>query len=1669
MSNYLRDILGAGSQTDRKSQPLPLIAADIPGVPDGTGANKGFWEIQLRDKEGNWAEMGGDFTFELELEGIGKISGHGKLMKVVRPGVGLLRVTNHPVLGDRDIEVASDDISSVEAIIPDADFERVTGKKLGPKGKASELKDEITGDEALKTIRSYVTSSLKKEGRFPVIRSDEDIEKVVSEQYKSFFDQIKKENPELLKVFNMEIPNADLFWDYIKSNFATDLMTRYMAPEDLPPLMKRVNQLYAEKFLGLKKDGLISFYRNNIRGKDTEADAAAGYASLDKYMAFDYNVDMGKREGGPNTGRYEIKAKPDEINGLLGFSRIGDEIGAVISPEVTAIPGRVTRLGDLEIPDVDSAPWLDLKNIEWDRSLGSSPFRQHRPLGQFDYYGLDKDPFGGGNTWASFYEAHGLEKGAIPGKYDELYGEGSWERDFKDLPPMASQFKAFFTEYTDVDGSTKWGLRGDALWNIGMGETDLSNPKANDGFEKNIKLLSTMQELMGTPFFVSRGHHQDDPRVPTKPVVSNNLSDLGVDFQTATMDADGTRLPTPGAFTGKFQDIVAGAKDWKEVQERLKGQTITYFDFETTGISDYDGDGIKNDPIQLGAVQVKDGQIVKRFNLYVNPGSKLSYWSATKLQRDVVDENGKRVVDEEGKPASTLVTPDWLEQQVSPEDAVRQFIEFIGPEALVGGQNVPFDLEILRRMANSAEVELDIAGTIDSKDLASLLPKYDPEKGIDGPKQVDKDTGNLRPSSSLGPVANFLGFEPANWHSADGDAEDSYNLVSKIIDRAANEDSKDLRLLDFPEMEKQYKKKMDEFKAVVSKDNPITERQKKALTEFADSKYPDIASVAKEALSVKQTRGQAAQLLEKINEVNDKRSAEDATPDVPFEEEVYDYRGQHESPNRSDDISASLDKIDEIFPTDVLDPKKQKRLYKSGYDKADDEAFEVINSINGNPDAIVTIYRGVPDGVDKINPGDWVTLSPTYAQEHVNSNVPGGKIISKQVKASEIFTDANSIQEWGYDPEPDPNRKVEEPEEVEAPELTEEEIEKLALGNYSVYLYSYINKYLKSGRESLVDSDPFTSNPANVDKIVEYAEAIKKAFNKDSNTLKEDKTLSRIVPRFVGENLKPGDIVEESSILSTTKNSKESGTKNMFDRSVIHKSSLGHKDLYGNAKSEEIGWTVYEIEAPEGTKAIDMEGIGEISEEGEVLLPPNTKLEVVSVEDRPEPDFPQKVGSTFKAYTVKLRVIPDSNETPTDAETKKPSLISSLDLTGSRLSDSAREELDSLISSFNTANNNATTEVYREIASELGRPVSLPWDRDRTPEGRDTYEYIYSAKKFSKPTPENDEEKELLRIKNLFEDKLKNNKELQEAKTTLYNNKLYKDLVDALNSKINDFDKDEIDYGLMDVGRSLSSPRPRLTEEEIEDFSLTYPDFGDQEVNDLVYDITIDLEDSVEITNKDLKDFAESGVVSVILPMSALKDVLAEGRMKTVHETKYSLAGNSSEEYRALRVAYESLAFGYGGDSPMEERPVYGLLRSAKHPMPEDALMIYGGRFPAQIVLKPEVKTRTTISDRDSLNHFEPTTPLTDPKFDASYITRMVGVYREATGENFFESENFAKYGSIEAQVHGGVKLDDIGKVLFYETPPEEILELLTSMGIIWEVSKQKPYSKPRSFGGGIF
>jgi hypothetical protein len=53
----------------------------------------------------------------------------------------------------------------------------------------------------------------------------------------------------------------------------------------------------------------------------------------------------------------------------------------------------------------------------------------------------------------------------------------------------------------------------------------------------------------------------------------------------------------------------------------------------------------------------------------------------------------------------------------------------------------------------------------------------------------------------------------------------------------------------------------------------------------------------------------------------------------------------------------------------------------------------------------------------EINPGDWVTLTRQYAKQHGESNLNNNyDIISKTVPSKHVYTNGDSIHEFGYDP-----------------------------------------------------------------------------------------------------------------------------------------------------------------------------------------------------------------------------------------------------------------------------------------------------------------------------------------------------------------------------------------------------------------------------------------------------------------------------------------------------------------------------------------------------------------------------------------------------------------------------------------------------------------------------
>jgi hypothetical protein len=93
---------------------------------------------------------------------------------------------------------------------------------------------------------------------------------------------------------------------------------------------------------------------------------------------------------------------------------------------------------------------------------------------------------------------------------------------------------------------------------------------------------------------------------------------------------------------------------------------------------------------------------------------------------------------------------------------------------------------------------------------------------------------------------------------------------------------------------------------------------------------------------------------------------------------------------------------------DSIEDKIKKENPNIGYDELQQE---LINEIYKT----IEDLKNKKQKTIKINNGDWVTTSLMYAKQHGKSSLDDSyKIVKKTVKASQLYTDGNSIFEWGY-------------------------------------------------------------------------------------------------------------------------------------------------------------------------------------------------------------------------------------------------------------------------------------------------------------------------------------------------------------------------------------------------------------------------------------------------------------------------------------------------------------------------------------------------------------------------------------------------------------------------------------------------------------------------------
>jgi len=142
------------------------------------------------------------------------------------------------------------------------------------------------------------------------------------------------------------------------------------------------------------------------------------------------------------------------------------------------------------------------------------------------------------------------------------------------------------------------------------------------------------------------------------------------------------------------------------------------------------------------------------------------------------------------------------------------------------------------------------------------------------------------------------------------------------------------------------------------------------------------------------------------------------TINQPFQN--YDYRGHHKAPGKDEDnFHAPAHELDRLYPEDVYG-ELGHHIYGDGGNssKMDREVLNILREARGNPDHEITIYRAVPSEFkdSDINKGDWVTPTLDYAHNHGLREFDSHHILEKRVPARHLFTNADSLHEFGYDP-----------------------------------------------------------------------------------------------------------------------------------------------------------------------------------------------------------------------------------------------------------------------------------------------------------------------------------------------------------------------------------------------------------------------------------------------------------------------------------------------------------------------------------------------------------------------------------------------------------------------------------------------------------------------------
>ncbi len=175
----------------------------------------------------------------------------------------------------------------------------------------------------------------------------------------------------------------------------------------------------------------------------------------------------------------------------------------------------------------------------------------------------------------------------------------------------------------------------------------------------------------------------------------------------------------------------------------LEGTTYVVFDTETTGFNAASGDTM----IEIGAVKIKDGEIIDRFDKFINPGRKLP----------------KKITE------LTMITDDMLKDAKGEKEVTKEFLEWAGDAPMVA-HNAKFDISFIEASMKRNDLGEFKNTVIDTLELSRAL-----------------DQGFARHSLSALVKRYNVPFDEESHHRADYDAEGTALVFHKMLQKLVSQ------------------------------------------------------------------------------------------------------------------------------------------------------------------------------------------------------------------------------------------------------------------------------------------------------------------------------------------------------------------------------------------------------------------------------------------------------------------------------------------------------------------------------------------------------------------------------------------------------------------------------------------------------------------------------------------------------------------------------------------------------------------------------------------------------------------------------------------------------------------------------------------------------------------